>query len=156
MNTRKLTLSSLIVAIGVFSSNLVYIPIGASKIFPIQHAINVLIGVMFGPWYSIMVAFVISLIRNILGTGSLLAFPGSMIGAFLAGFLFIKTRNKVLAILGEVFGTGVIGALVSYPVAKYFLGKEATLFFFVGPFILSSVVGGIMGYLLFEIVKKYY
>ena len=130
MNVRKLTLSSLLVSIGVIGGHIIYIPIGVAKVFPVQHGINLLMGVLFGPWSGVAVAFVISLIRNILGTGSILAFPGSMIGAFLAGFLYQKTKKKSAAVIGEVFGTGIIGAIVSYPIASYFLGKEVSLFFF--------------------------
>lgn len=154
MNTRKLTISSLIVAIGVLSSNIIYIPLGVSKIFPVQHAINLLMSVLFGPLYSVVVAFVISLLRNLLGTGSLLAFPGSMIGAFLAGIIFMKTRNMLFSAIGEVIGTGILGALIAYPVAEYFLGKDATLFFFVTPFILSALAGAIIGYVLLKTILK--
>lgn len=154
MNVRKLTLSSLLVAIGVISGHIIYIPIGIAKVFPVQHGINLLMGVLFGPWSGVAAAFVISLIRNILGTGSILAFPGSMIGAFLAGFLYQKTNKESAAVIGEIFGTGIIGAIVSYPLASYFLGKEASLFFFVIPFILSSLVGAIAGYILLKIILK--
>ncbi|TCU65615.1 energy coupling factor transporter S component ThiW [Tissierella praeacuta] len=154
MNLRKLTLSSLLTGVGVISAHIIYIPIGISKIFPVQHGINLIMAILLGPWYGVAVAFLISLIRNILGTGSFLAFPGSMIGAFLAGILYKKTNKSIYAMAGEVLGTGIIGALISYPIAKYFLGKEATLFFFVGPFILSSFAGTIIGYSLLKIISK--
>ncbi|MEQ8198004.1 MAG: energy coupling factor transporter S component ThiW, partial [Clostridiaceae bacterium] len=111
MKTRKLTLTSLFVAMGVVAGNLIYIPVGASKCFPVQATINVLMGVLLGPGYGVAAAFCISLLRNILGTGSLLAFPGSMIGAFLAGYLYNKTGKSTLAVVGEVFGTGILGSL---------------------------------------------
>lgn len=154
MNLRKLTLSSLLVAIGVVSGHLIYIPLGIARVFPVQHGINLLMGVLFGPLPGVSVAFLISLIRNILGTGSLLAFPGSMIGAFLAGYLYQKTKKQFVALLGEVFGTGILGALISYPIAAFFLGKEATLFFFVVPFLLSSLVGAIAGWILLKVIIK--
>lgn len=154
MKLRKLTLSSLLIGIGVVSSHIIYIPIGVSKVFPVQHGINLITAVFLGPWYGISVAFLTSLMRNIFGTGSLLAFPGSMIGAFLAGALYKKTKKISYAMVGEVLGTGIIGAIVSYPVSKYLIGKEATLFFFVGPFILSSFIGAIIGYSLIKIILK--
>ena len=85
MKIHKLTLAALLVAIGTLSAHLIYIPAGISKCFPVQHAINVLGAVILGPGYATAVAFVISCLRNMFGTGSLLAFPGSMIGACLAG-----------------------------------------------------------------------
>lgn len=154
MNLRKLTLASLLVGLGVIGSHIIYIPVGVSKVFPIQHVINLLSGIVLGPWYGVMIAFAISLLRNILGTGSLLAFPGSIIGAYLAGLVYIKTKKILLAGVGELFGTGILGALVSYPIAKHLLGKEATIFFYVGPFILSSLVGIIIGYFILKLMLK--
>lgn len=152
MNLKKLTTASLLATIGAVSSHIIYVPIGVAKVFPVQHAINLLASVLFGPGYAVAIAFVISLIRNLLGTGSLLAFPGSMIGAFLAGILYKKTNKSSYAMIGEVFGTGVIGAIVSYPVAKLFMGKEAALFTFVVPFVSSSFVGVIIGYFIFKMI----
>jgi len=146
MKTKKLTLSALLIAIGTVTGHLFYIPVGVAKCFPVQHTINILSAVILGPWYAVANAFVISLLRNILGTGSLLAFPGSMLGAFLAGVLYKKTNKKVMASLGEVFGTGILGALVAYPVAKLLLGKDVAVFFFVLPFMASTVGGTIIGY----------
>lgn len=105
MNIHKLTLAALLVAIGTLSAHLVYIPAGASKCFPVQHAINVLCAVILGPKEAVSVAFVISCLRNMAGTGSLLAFPGSMIGAFLAGLAYRRWHNTGAAMLGEIFGT---------------------------------------------------
>ena len=79
---KKTALAGMLVALTVALSGF-SIPIGASKCFPIQHLVNVLAGVFLGPVYGVSMAFCVSLIRNILGTGSLLAFPGSMVGAFL-------------------------------------------------------------------------
>lgn len=86
MKIHKLTLTALLVAIGTLSAHLIYIPAGISKCFPVQHAINVLGAVILGPGYATAAAFVISCLRNMFGTGSLLAFPGSMIGACLTDF----------------------------------------------------------------------
>ena len=43
-----------------------------------------------------------------MGTGSLLAFPGSMVGAFLGGYLYQRFGRLTLAYFGEVFGTGIL------------------------------------------------
>ena len=48
---------------------------------------------MLGPGYAVGIAFGSSLLRNLLGWGTLLAFPGSMFGDLLAG-LFLDTVNK--------------------------------------------------------------
>ena len=116
--------------------------------------VNVLSAVILGPIYSVLVAFCISLIRNLSGTGSLMAFPGSMVGAFLAGILYYKTRKLSLAFLGEVFGTGVIGALLAYPVAKFILGKEMAFFGLIIPFSVSTLGGSIIAIIIILSLKK--
>lgn len=122
MDTRKLTLSGLLVAMGVLLGHIIYIPIGVSKCFPIQHAINVIAAVSLGPAIGTAIAFSISLMRNILGTGSLLAFPGSMVGVFIAAMLYKRTRKLSLAALGEIIGTGLIGGVLAFPIAKFLMG----------------------------------
>ena len=81
VNVRKLALAGILVAVGLICSPF-SIPVGASRCAPIQHFINILCGVFLGPSYGVGTAFVTSLLRNIMGTGTLLAFPGSMCGAF--------------------------------------------------------------------------
>lgn len=141
MGPRELAASGLLVALGTLSAHLVWIPIGVAKAFPVQHAINVLAGVLLGPVQAAMIAFAVGLLRNLLGVGTLLAFPGGMIGAFLAGSLFRLTGRIGWAVAGELFGTGVLGALASYPVARWVLGHPAAPFFYVVPFLLSSAAG---------------
>ena len=91
VNVRKLALAGILVAVGIVCSPL-SIPVGASRCAPIQHFINILGGVFLGPWYSLGTAFITSLLRNLMGTGTLLAFPGSMCGALICGLLYQYTR----------------------------------------------------------------
>lgn len=152
-NTKKLTMAAFFVAIAVVFS-FVNIPVGLAKCYPIQHMVNVLSAVLLGPLYSVLVAFCTSLIRNMSGTGSLMAFPGSMIGAFFAGILFYKTKKLSLAFLGEVIGTGLIGALLAYPIAKFVLGKEMALFGMVIPFSVSTFGGSIIAIIIILSIKN--
>ncbi len=150
MKTRKLTLASLLVAVGAASGSVIFIPVGVSKCFPVQHTINVMAAVLLGPYYGTAIAFCISLIRNFTGTGSLLAFPGSMAGALLSGFIFYKTRNVTAAALGEVFGTGILGGLLAFPIAKFIMGKQIAAFFFIPPFLISTIGGSIIAWFLIK------
>lgn len=152
-NTKKLTMAAFFVAIAVVFS-FVNIPVGLAKCYPIQHMVNVLSAVLLGPLYSVLVAFCTSLIRNMSGTGSIMAFPGSMIGAFFAGILFYKTKKLSLAFLGEVIGTGLIGALLAYPIAKFVLGKEMALFGMVIPFSVSTLGGSIIAIIIILSIKN--
>ncbi|AIM14996.1 energy coupling factor transporter S component ThiW [Neobacillus sedimentimangrovi] len=153
-NTYKLTLTAMMIAIGTLSSSLIVIPIGFTKIFPVQHFLNVLSAVLLGPYYAVAQAFGVSLLRNLMGTGSVFAFPGSMVGALLAALLFWKTRKLFMAFLGEVIGTGILGALLSYPIATLLLGQEATLFGFIPLFIFSSFAGALLGFIILGIFLK--
>lgn len=150
MNIRKLTFTALFIAIGVLSAHLVYIPVGVAKCFPVQHAINVLLAVVLGTRYSTGAAFTISLLRNLLGTGSILAFPGSMIGAALAGILYKRTGHILGAVAGEIIGTGLIGGLVAFPIAKFLLGTPVGAFFFIIPFLISTTGGSLIAWLLYK------
>lgn len=100
VNVRKLALAGILVAVGIVCSPL-SIPVGASKCAPVQHFINILGGVFLGPGYSVGMAFVTSLLRNLMGTGTLLAFPGSMCGAFLCGILYKYGKRLPLAYAGS-------------------------------------------------------
>ena len=154
MNIKKLTTSSLFIALGTLTGHLIYIPIGVSKCFPVQHLINVLSAVLLGPAYAVLNAFAISLLRNFMGIGSLLAFPGSMIGAFLAGIIYLKTNNILSAVLGEIFGTGILGGVVAYPIAKFLIGQEVAVFFFVVPFLVSTIGGSLIAYVILKALKN--
>lgn len=152
--TKKITLTAVIAAITTVSSSLIYIPVGFAKIFPIQHFANVLSAVLLGPWYALIQAVLSSTLRNMLGTGSIFAYPGSMIGAFLAAILYSKTKKLTFAALGEVIGTGILGAMATYPISILLLGQEAALFGFIPAFMISSFTGALMGYGLLKILIR--
>ncbi|KYC71563.1 hypothetical protein B4096_0572 [Heyndrickxia coagulans] len=152
--TQKITATAVIAAITTASSSLIYIPVGFAKIFPVQHFANILSAVLLGPGYAVAQAFISSLLRNLLGTGSIFAFPGSMIGAFLAAYLYAKTNKLIFAFVGEVMGTGILGALACYPIAVFLLGQASTLFGFIPAFFLSSFAGAIFGYVLIKVLQK--
>lgn len=150
---QKLTIAGMFIALGVALSAF-YIPIGASKCFPIQHMINVLAGVVLGPWYAVGMAFATSAIRVMMGTGSLLAFPGSMIGALCCGLLYKKFGKLWAGCAGELLGTGVLGALACYPIANFVMGNEAAVFAYVVPFVISSFGGCVIAFFGLGVMKK--
>ena len=141
MKTRKLTISALLIAIGALAGQLIYIPIGASKCFPVQHTINVLSAVLLGPWYGVMNAFCISLLRNFMGTGSLMAFPGQ---------LYRLTKNNYITAFGEVFGTGILGGFLAVPIAVFIMGNAVGAFAYVVPFLISTIGGSIIALLILQ------
>lgn len=156
-NTKKLAIAGILCAVAVVGSLFTF-PVLASKCAPIQHMVNVLCAVLLGPWYGVGVAFGASLIRNLLGLGTIMAFPGSMCGALLCGLVYWKTRNLPATLAGEVFGTGIIGGLLSYPMAVAFMGVVAgsiAFYAYVVPFLVSTVGGSILaGILVFTLQKS--
>jgi energy coupling factor transporter S component ThiW len=151
--TKKVVLSSMFVAIAVLGS-FFHIPVGLIKVSPVQHAVNLIAGVILGPAYATIAAFVASLIRLLTGLGSPLAFPGSMIGAFLCGLIFNKTKSKLAAYFGEIIGTGFLGAYVSIRIAKVFLGQELALLVVIPSFFLSALVGASISLVLLKVVDR--
>lgn len=154
--TKKLALAGIFCALAVVGS-LISFPVFMSKCAPVQHMVNILCAVTLGPWYGVGVAFVASLLRNLLGLGSLMAFPGSMCGALLCGIVYWRTKNVSATLIGEVFGTSVIGGFLAYPVATLFMGVDAAavaVYAYVVPFLISTVGGAILAGILIAALNK--
>ena len=151
---KKLTLTALFTAVAVVGSMFSF-PVLGSKCAPVQHLVNVLCAVTVGPLWGLEQAFLSALIRNMTGLGSPLAFPGSMCGALLAGLLYRYGKKLPFAYVGEVFGTGIIGGMLSYPIAYLVMGnKAAALFTFVVPFLISTCGGTILEIIITIPLKK--
>ena len=131
-NTKKLAVAALFAALSVVGS-LFSFPVFGAKCAPVQHLVNILCAILLGPWWGVVTAFVASLIRNMLALGTVLAFPGSMCGALLAGLLgkygYIanQTQNAiVLSIMKHAFTTipGVLWIVTAVVLFFYRLNKK--------------------------------
>ena len=143
LNLKKLTVTAILAAVAVVGS-LFSFPVFGSKCAPVQHLVNVLCAVTVGPWWALAQAFIASL-----------AFPGSMCGALLGGLLYKYGKKLPFAYLGEVAGTGIIGGMLSYPVAYLVMGnKAAALFTFVVPFLISTCGGTLIAIIITLPLKK--
>lgn len=159
--TKKLCIAGILCAIAVVGS-LFSFPIFGSKCAPIQHMVNILCAFLLGPFWGVGVAFVSSLIRNLTGLGSFMAFPGSMFGALLCGIVCWKTKNMPrlnlpLTLIAEVFGTAILGGLCAYPVAIFLMGQDAAsigFYVYIIPFLVSTAVGSVLSGLLIGALKK--
>ena len=152
--TLKLAIAAVLCAVAVVGSMLSF-PVFGSKCAPVQHVVNVLCAVLLGPWYGVGVAFAASLLRNLMGLGSLLAFPGSMCGALLCGLVYSKWPKILPTAVGEIFGTGIIGSLVSYPVMAFIMGRDGLNAFFYTPmFISATIMGGAVAYVFLKALSK--
>lgn len=155
-NTKKLAIAGVFCAVAVVGS-LFSFPVFGSKCSPVQHMVNILCAVLLGPGYGLAAAFGAALIRNLLGLGSLMAFPGSMCGALVCGVVYAKTRNIPATLLAEVFGTAIIGGLCAYPVAVFLMGQNAAdiaYYAYIIPFLISTAAGAIISGVLIYSLKK--
>jgi energy coupling factor transporter S component ThiW len=146
-----------LVALGVVLSIFPIFVFGA-KLAPAQAAVNVVAGVLIGPWYAAAVALMTALLRIGLHLGTPLAIPGSIFGAVLAGLFYRLTKSRIAAMAGEVIGTGLIGALVAYPIALYLMGSAAaaaaSVYYLIIPFTLSSLTGALLGGAVLPVLQR--
>ena len=126
----RLATLSMLVALGVVISPLLRI----EGMCPMAHFINIVCAVLLGPWYALLCASLIGIIRMVLMGIPPLALTGAVFGAVLSGMLYRLSRGKLLfGVLGEIIGTGIIGAIVSYPVMTLLYGKTNLTWFFYVP-----------------------
>lgn len=155
-NTKKIAIAGVFCAVAVVGS-LFSFPVFESKCSPVQHMVNILCAVLLGPGYGVGVAFAASLIRNMLSLGSLMAFPGSMFGALVCGLVYRRTKNILGTLIGEVFGTAILGGVCAYPIAILFMGigaADVAFYAYIIPFFISTAAGAIISALLIYSLKK--
>jgi energy coupling factor transporter S component ThiW len=170
---QRLALAAAFVALGTVLGY-ASLPVGPARVAPFQATVNVIAGVLLGPWYAVLVAFGISVLRNALGAGTFLAFPGSMFGAFLVGYVYQRTRRAALATCMEPIGTAIIGGIVGYlliapleaPVAllgfiaanppsrQPYLGVFVGALALIVSFALSSVPGAVLGWICLNALRR--
>ncbi len=151
--TKKIALAAVLVAVTVVLSP-IHFYIGTSKCFPAQHMVNGIAGVLLGPWYAAMMALFTGTIRNMMGIGTLHAFPGGIPGALVVGFIYRYVKKTDLAALAEPLGTVFIGATISALVVAPYLGKAFTIDFWWVAFAMSSVPGSIFGFVVLKSMRR--
>jgi energy coupling factor transporter S component ThiW len=153
--TRRVAYAVVLVAIGVALAPYTSFPIGIAKINPTQHLVNVLAAVLLGPGWAVLIAAVIGTLRNLMGLGTLLAFPGGMIGAFLAGMAFRAFRQPALAAAGEIVGTGLIAPVVSaLLVAPFLMHKTIPVLALVPSFLGSTLIGALLAVMAIRLLQR--
>ncbi len=149
-NVRKMVLCALFASLAFVLNTFVYFPTMA----PFQHFVNVMAAVFLGPWWACLSAFLCGSMRMMTGR-TIQAIAGAIFGPILGGLLWKKTKNMYAVCVGEVIGTGILGALVSYPLMKMFYGLDAQSPLYYIPFYTpSAVVGGAMGVMALVILKR--
>ena len=123
---------------------------------PTAHFVNIVCSVFLGPWYSLLNGIITAFLRmSLLGIPPL-AITGQVFGAVLSGIFYRKSKGSILAaVIGEILGIGVIGALVSYPVMKLFYGTgKITWYFYLPSFIIATIIGGSVAYIFLKTLQK--
>lgn len=140
----KMIVLSMLVALGVVISPILRV----EGMCPMAHFINIVCSVFLGPWYSLLCATLIGIIRMVTMGIPPIALTGAIFGAFFSGVFYRLSKGKIIfAVLGEVIGTGIIGAIMSYPVMTLLWGKEGlSWLFYVPSFICGTLIGGSIAY----------
>lgn len=161
VETRRIKSFVLVVilsALGVALSPISY-PIGPTKAFPAQHAINVLSGILLGPILAPFVAIIIGTTRIGLGLGTVFAYPGGIFGGLFVGLAY-RYFKKDYASFIEPLGTS-FGAIVSALTLVPLMGKGMPpLFGITNQSILyilfwlpSTIIGTSIGYLVLKALR---
>lgn len=148
----KMLFLAMMIAVGVVISPILRV----EGMCPMAHFINVTCAVLLGPWYAFACATAIGIIRMVTMGIPPLALTGAVFGAFLSGMLYRLSKGKIVcAFLGEVIGTGIIGAIISYPVMTYLWGRKGlSWFFYVPSFIAGTLIGGSLAFLFLKQLQK--
>ncbi len=143
-NLLKMIVLSMLIALGVVISPILRV----EGMCPMAHFINIVCSVFLGPWYSLLCATLIGVIRMATMAIPPIALTGAIFGAFLSGVFYRMSKGKIIfAVIGEIIGTGIIGAVVSYPVMNFLWGKEGlSWLFYVPSFICGTLIGGSIAY----------
>ena len=140
----KMIVLAMLIAIGVVISPILRV----EGMCPMAHFINIVCSVFLGPWYSLLCATLIGIIRMVTMGIPPIALTGAIFGAFLSGVFYRLSNGRIIfAVLGEIIGTGIIGAILSYPVMTFLWGKEGlSWLFYVPSFICGTLIGGSIAY----------
>lgn len=152
----KMIFMAMIIAVGVIISPILRV----EGMCPMAHFINIICAVMLGPYYALLCAILIGIIRMCIMGIPPLALTGAVFGAFLSGLLYKVSKGKIIfAVIGEIIGTGLIGSIASYPVMKLFWNTNGTYdhltwFFYVPSFVLGTLIGGSFAFLFLKKLVK--
>lgn len=148
----RLVLLAMLVGLGVVISPILRI----EGMCPMAHLINITCAVLMGPWYALLCATLIGIIRMTMMGIPPLALTGAVFGATLSGLLYRASHGRLIAaVIGEVIGTGIIGAIVSYPVMEIFYGRTGlSWMYYVPMFISGTLIGGSIAFCLLMALSR--
>lgn len=170
---KKLALLAVFSALGVAIAPFAKFEFFGTKANPTQHMINVILGVLLGPFWTAIAAIFIGTVRNMLGIGTLYAFPGGIPGGMVVGIVYwllkrfkVGERKRLMSAFAEPIGTLLIGAPLALFLIASWIGpqdlvnltaEKGALFAFLifgAGWALSCVSGIIMGFIILVILYK--
>jgi len=158
ISMRKAVLTGVFSALGVLISPLLSFPVLVFRVYPGQHMINAIAGVLLGPWWAALAAVIVGTIRIALGTGTVFAYPGGVPGAIVVGLsswlLGRAGVRRELAALTEPVGTVLIGGTIATYIVAPLIGRSVLLLATWTSWAMSSVPGCLAGYFILEGLRR--
>jgi len=170
---KKLALVVVFSALGVAISPFSWFVVFGTKANPTQHMINAILGVLVGPLWAAISALFIGIVRNMLGIGTVYAFPGGIPGGIVVGLTYwilkrlkISEKTRLTSAFTEPIGTLLIGVPLTLFLVAPWMGTENLLDLTVnqGPMLaflilgagwaLSCVPGSVLGFIVLLILKR--
>ncbi len=144
LSTKKMVAVGLFAALGTVLGGISF-PLGPTRVMPLQHTLNAIMGIMLGPWLAAAAALITGILRLSLGLGTIFALPGGIFGGIVVGYVY-RWTGRDMAALVEPVGTALIGGTLSGMIVAPAIGSPETSLYFIGIFAASAVPGSIIGY----------
>jgi len=156
---KKIALVSVFSALGVVLSPFSWFEFLGTKAYPAQHMVNALLGVLAGPLWAAIAAFIIGSIRIGLGVGTIYAFPGGIPGGLVVGVVYhalkrfrAGERVRLFSAFSEPVGTILIGATLALYLVAPLVAPNVGIAPWAGtktPLELISEKGYLLAFLIF-------
>lgn len=150
--TQKFAYVGIFTALGVILGTISF-PVGPTKVAPFQHFINVITGVLLGPWLASLTALFIGILRISLGVGTIFSIPGGIPGAFTVGLVY-KIVKKDWAAFSEPLATVFIGGTLSSLLVGPLINIHKGVVWFWIAFAPSTLVGTTLGFLTLKALRR--
>jgi energy coupling factor transporter S component ThiW len=174
---KKLAVLIVFSALGAVLSPFTGFPVFGTIANPTQHMVNAILGVFMGPFWAASAAIIIGTIRNMLGVGTVYAFPGGIPGGIVVGVIYwllkrLKRSEKTrfTSALTEPIGTLLIGAPLALFLVAPWMGPQGysgklldltanngSMFAFLifgGWWALSCIPGSVIGFTVLLVLKR--
>jgi energy coupling factor transporter S component ThiW len=152
INIKKVSLATMLIALGVVLAPYLWFPILDTKAYPGQHLVNAIGGVLLGPFWAAFIALCIGIVRMSIGWGTIFSIPGGMPGGFVVGcfcWLLRKYAGRYaeLAAFTEPIGTIFIGGTLAVYLFAPLVGREMVLIPIWVGWAFSCIPGATFGFI---------